>query len=100
MLDNSGDTTDPCGTPTSVFDHSPSSETPACNHFRMSRRRSILIRNARLGEELSLDLQGFQLIRQETAVHDFYDRAEVETIYYPEIEVLLKEATGAEKVVV
>src|SRR6266851_7070981 len=62
--------------------------------------RSVLIRNARLGEELSLDRQGFQLVRQETAVRDFYDRAEVEKVDYPEIEVLLKEVTGAEKVVV
>ena len=65
-----------------------------------SEPRSVLIRNARLGEELSLDRQGFQLVRQETAVHDFYDRTEVEMVYYPEIGVLLKEATGAEKVVV
>lgn len=65
-----------------------------------SEPRSVLIRNARLGEELSLDRQGFQLVRQETAIHDFYDRAEVEKVYYPEIEVLLKEVTGAEKVVV
>jgi hypothetical protein len=33
-------------------------------------------------------------------VRDFYDRAEVETVYYPEVELLLKKATGAEKVVV
>jgi hypothetical protein len=62
--------------------------------------RSVLIHNARLGEQLSLDRQGFQLFRQETAVRDFYDRAEVEKVYYPEIEVLLIEATSAEKVVV
>ena len=33
-------------------------------------------------------------------MRDFYDRVEVEKVYYPEIEALLKEATGAEKVVV
>ena len=65
-----------------------------------SEPRSVLIRNARLAEEPSLDTQGFQLVRHETAVRDFYDRAEVEKTYYPEIEALLKEATGAEKVVV
>jgi hypothetical protein len=48
---------------------------------------------------LSLDKQGFQLVGQETAVHDFYDRAEVEKVYYPEIERLLKQVTGAEKAV-
>ena len=62
--------------------------------------QSVLIRNARLGEEPSLDRQGFRLVHQQTAVRDFYDRGEVEKIYYLEIEVLLKEATGAEKVVV
>jgi hypothetical protein len=45
---------------------------------------SVLIRNARLAEELSLDRQGFQLVGQETAVHDFYDRTEVEMVYYPD----------------
>jgi hypothetical protein len=60
----------------------------------------VLIRNARLTEELSLDWQDFQLVHQETAVRDFYDRVEVEKVYYPEIEALLKETTGAEKVVV
>ena len=65
-----------------------------------SEAHLVLIRNARLTEELSLDWQGFQLIHQETAVRDFYDRVEVEKVYYPEIEALLKETTGAEKVVV
>jgi hypothetical protein len=65
-----------------------------------SEPRPVHIRNARLERGLSLDKQGFQLTRQESAVHDFYDRAEVEEVYYPEIERLLKEATGAEKVVV
>jgi hypothetical protein len=62
--------------------------------------RSVLIRNARFGEEPSLDRQGSRLVHQQTAVRDFYDREEVEKVYYPEIEILLKEVTGAEKVVV
>jgi len=65
-----------------------------------SEPRPVPIHNARLERDLSLDKQGFQLVRQETAVHDFYDRAEVEKVYYPEVELLLKQATGAEKVVV
>jgi hypothetical protein len=47
--------------------------------------RPVLIHNGRL-EESSLDQQGFQLVRQETAVHDFYDREEIEQVYYPEVE--------------
>ena len=65
-----------------------------------SEAKSVRIHNARLESNLSLDRQGFQLIRQQTAVHDFYDRAEVEEVYYPEVQLLLKEVTGAEKVVV
>ena len=65
-----------------------------------SEAKSLLIRNARLERDVSLDKQGFQLVRHETAVHDFYDQAEVEEVYYPEVELLLREATGAEKVVV
>jgi hypothetical protein len=65
-----------------------------------SEPHSVLIRNARLAEHLSLDREGFQLVHHETAVQDFYDRVEVQDVYYPEIEELLKKATGAEKVVV
>jgi hypothetical protein len=62
---------------------------------------TVPIRNAReVFGDLSLDRQGFQLTHQETAVRDFYDQDEVKATYYPEVERLLKEATGAEKVVV
>src|SRR5215468_2832274 len=59
-----------------------------------SEPHSVLIRNARLEQQLSLDHQGFQPVRHETALQDFYDRAEVEKVYYPEIEMLLKQVTG------
>jgi hypothetical protein len=61
----------------------------------------VRIHNARsvLGE-LSLDRQGFTLVHQVSAVRDFYDQKEVKSVYYPEVEQLLKDATGAEKVVI
>jgi hypothetical protein len=63
--------------------------------------KTVPIRNAReVVDDLSLDKQGFELTHQETAVQDFYDQEEVKRIYYPEVERLLKEATGAEKVVI
>jgi len=59
------------------------------------------IRNARtMLENFSLDKQGFELRRHETSVVDFYDREEVKRVYYPEVERLLKAATGAAKVVI
>ena len=62
---------------------------------------TVPIRNAReVVGDLSLDKQGFQLTHQETAVRDFYDQEEVKAVYYQEVEWILKEATGAEKVVI
>ena len=36
MFASSGEMTAPCGVPSSVARHSPSSEVPAVSHFRMS----------------------------------------------------------------
>ncbi len=51
-------------------------------------------------DQLSLDGQGFAMVRHNSAVADFYDDAEVKTVYYPEIERLMKNATGAQRVLV
>jgi hypothetical protein len=53
-----------------------------------------------IAHELSLDREGFVLTRAETAVRDFYDERELREVYYPEMERLVRAATGAEKVVV
>ena len=61
----------------------------------------IEIRDARpLSDELSLDRHGFALLRDTTAVIDFYDDDEVRRVYYPEMEALVAAETGANKVVV
>jgi hypothetical protein len=63
--------------------------------------QTMPVRNARTTmENFSLDKQGFELRRHETSVVDFYDREEVKRVYYPEVERLLKAATGAAKVVI
>jgi hypothetical protein len=53
-----------------------------------------------IAPQLSLDREGFILRRHETEVRDFYDKAEVERVYYPEVEALVRSQTGAEKIVV
>src|SRR5919106_2313408 len=53
-----------------------------------------------VADQLSLDREGFILVRHETKVKDFYDETEVRSIYYPEIETLVKEASGAKRVLV
>ena len=52
----------------------------------------------RSSASLSLDREGFALVRQESAVKDFYNDDEIEAVYYPEAERLIKAATGADRV--
>jgi hypothetical protein len=53
-----------------------------------------------VADQLSLEREGFILVRHETKVKDFYDGTEVRSIYYPEIEKLVKETSGAKRVLV
>lgn len=48
----------------------------------------------------TLDREGFALRRYDTRVADFYDDDEVRSIYFPEVERLVKEVTGASRVLV
>jgi len=52
-----------------------------------------------LAGELSLDRNGFVLVRHPTAVRDFFDAAELKSVYSPEIERLVAELSGASRVV-
>jgi hypothetical protein len=63
-------------------------------------RKPVLIHDARaVLDQLSLEEQGFVLSRHKTAVTNFFDVKEVRAVYYPEIEQLLRETTGAAKAV-
>src|SRR5216684_2397842 len=53
-----------------------------------------------ISEMVSLDREGFALVRQNSSVEDFYDEEEVRSVYYPEAERLIKTATGADRVLV
>lgn len=52
-----------------------------------------------IANDLSIDRQGFELRTSPTAVHDFYDDEAVARDYEAEIVALLKDATGADRVV-
>ena len=59
----------------------------------------VAIRNARpLARELTLEYNGFTLVRQETAVHDFFEPGAIETVYYPEVAELIARLSGAARV--
>ena len=51
-----------------------------------------------LAGEASLDREGFEIHRLPSEVSDFYDDEEVERVHYPEIERLIRHATGAVRV--
>ena len=65
-----------------------------------SEEHRVRIRDARpLIGRLSLDKEGFVLLHHRTAVKNFYDEDEITSVYYPECERVIKEATGAARVV-
>jgi hypothetical protein len=53
-----------------------------------------------LADGLTLDVQGFVLVDAPTTMTDFYDEAQLQATYYQEAEDLVKQATGASRVVV
>jgi hypothetical protein len=62
--------------------------------------RPMIIRNGRsVADGFSLDRNGFVFVEHKTAVKDFFDRQQLESVYYPEVERLIKSASGAERVV-
>ena len=72
------------------------------------RRRSTGTEDVRLVEihdgrdvpELSLDTNGFMLVRHPSAVRDFFDAEELKRVYYPEVAALVREISGAKRAVV
>lgn len=63
--------------------------------------KPVQIQNGRLlAGELSLEQNGFILVEHKTKVHDFFNVDELQSIYYPEVEQLIKTALGAARAVI
>ncbi|OYW44506.1 MAG: hypothetical protein B7Z08_09190 [Sphingomonadales bacterium 32-68-7] len=61
----------------------------------------VVVRDAMpIREHFTLDVHGFRIARQPSAVRDFHDKAEVERLYEREVEAHVQALTGADKVVV
>lgn len=61
----------------------------------------VTIRDARpLADSFDLDTEGFAIVRQASAVRDFWDEEEIRRVYYAEAERLIAEVTGANRVLV
>src|SRR6185312_14860212 len=53
-----------------------------------------------VASDIGLDREGFAILQHASAVQDFYDDDEVRRIYYKEAEQLLRQVTGASRVLV
>ena len=69
-------------------------------HFQTEVRHVDVCDMRRIADLLSLDRQGFLLVRHETAVDDLYDDEAVASVYERELEALLTDVTGADRVAV
>ena len=66
-----------------------------------SAEHLMTLHNGRLTRDhFVLDKQGFEFVDHNTTVTNFYDLDELKTIYYPEMEKLIKDTSGAARVVV
>jgi hypothetical protein len=63
--------------------------------------RRVVIRNGRReADQFALERDGFRFVRHDTKVADFFDADQIRRIYYPEMEALVKQESGASRVVV
>jgi hypothetical protein len=61
--------------------------------------RLVTLRNGR-HRDFTLERDGFHFIHHDTKVTDFFDEGEVQRVYYPEMDALVRAESGARRVVV
>ncbi len=74
--------------------------TPVLRTGKYEERLTTIHNGRLLAGEFSLEREGFVLVRHDTRVTDFYDEDELRSVYYPEIEALVKRESGASRVVI
>ena len=79
------------------YNYEPPPGVPVRNTREETHEVKILDARA-VNDRLSLDREGFVLLRHPTAAKDLYDDAEIARVYYPECARLIKEFTGAKRV--
>ena len=79
------------------YTYDPPAGVPRSNTQHEAHR--VTIHDARpVADRVSLDANGFALVGHHSAVRDFFDEDEVRRVYYPEVERVVKQATGAYRV--
>lgn len=65
------------------------------------REHRVIVRDARpCRDSLSLEREGFVFVDHPTRMQNFHDPHELKSVYYPEIERLVAEQTGAARVLI
>ncbi len=66
-----------------------------------SERRPMAVEDGRvLAGELALEKNGFVLVDHPTRVESFFDEQQLKSVYYPEVEQLIKQVAGASRVAI
>jgi hypothetical protein len=64
-------------------------------------KRSMPVEDGRARKgELALEKNGFLLVDHATTVESFFDGRQLHSVYYPEIEQLIRDVSGAQRVVI
>ncbi|MBI3301275.1 MAG: methyltransferase [Deltaproteobacteria bacterium] len=74
--------------------------TPVQHRGRYEECAATIHNGRPILDRFSLDREGFIFVKHETRVTDFYNEDEVRSLYYPEMERLVKGLTGASRVLV
>ena len=53
-----------------------------------------------ISSDLSLDREGFALVRHPTAIRNFHDEAEIKRTYYPAVEAFIRATLKADRVII
>ena len=66
-----------------------------------SETHRVTLHNGRpLADRFEFEREGFRFVPHRTQVGDFFDEDEIRRVYYPECEALIKQVSGAKRVVV
>ena len=79
------------------YNYEPPPGVPVRNTSEETHEVKVLDARA-VNDHLSLDREGFVLLRHPTAAKDLYDEGELARVYYPECARLIKDFTGATRV--
>jgi hypothetical protein len=90
---------EPTGEKPFTYTYEPPQGAPWSNGVYLPR--TVRIENARpIAGRLSLDVEGLAVVRRPSAVRDFWDEAQTLALGHPEAAQLVKDVTGASRVVV